>query len=137
MGINREVNDQYVGLVKELPFVKESKLVVAHFFEKTYYNGEFSDFSWPDKIKENEIIERVVEFLKGEMNRVLSDVVEYESYCKLSESPKRDCIQYIKENNISMVIVANRRLSGLEGVFSGSFTDHITKFSPSPIYISR
>jgi len=55
----------------------------------------------------------------------------------LKGSPAATIVDFIKENNIDLVVMGSRGLSGLKEMFLGSVSHNVVQKSPCPVFIVK
>lgn len=136
LGLEDELNS---GLKKlsELSAVLEAKEVhFVHFFENTFYHGDFSEFSWPDQHREEEIKTKVNNYLEKTAKKFFPSL-PIQTQCHLSQNPKTDAIKLLKDHSTELCVVLTRGLDGMEEFFSSSFAEHLIKFAPCGVLSLR
>ena len=137
------LNQDCLELLNELegsPLLSDSHVHFVHCFKTEVYTSEFSAYVYPTDDHFSEIQTSVEQILSNLRDRILpndfsKDLITYE--CAIDHSPKKVIREYLYKVNANLVVVATRGKHGIEGLFSSSFTEHLLKFSPCPIYVLR
>ena len=125
---------------KKESFIDELKaqdVTFLHVFEKTFYNDEFSQYSWPSEDLYSEINEKVNERLKKIADGFSNVVNSSKTACIIEDDARQAVTQYLKVNKADKVIVFARGLSQLEELFLSSMTEHLVRTAPCPILVMR
>lgn len=51
--------------------------------------------------------------------------------------PEEEVIEFLKNVNATLIVVATRGKHGFEGLFHSSFTDYMVKFAPCDVFVVR
>lgn len=111
--------------------IKSAKKVhLYHCFEITFYNNEFSQYSWPDQ-KDFPEIEKAV---KSKLNECASKLGlksdEVEISCSIESDAKEAVKHYLKDIKAEACVVATKQVGSVSEIFQSSFTDYLTRFAP-------
>lgn len=136
-------NDQelinHLKRITKFGLLNNKEVHLLNVFKQEIYTNEFAPYSWPTEDKFGEIkatVETVLSNLAEELKPHAKDS-EFKTKCILNYSPKKVILDYIKENKISLVAVATKGKHGIEGLFSGSTTEFLVKYSPCDIFVIR
>jgi nucleotide-binding universal stress UspA family protein len=90
--------------------------------------------------------EQYPEFEEGAKNvlKVLQEHLEasfnnlsFKTSVLFDSDPKHRMTEYLKEQKADLAVVATRGKHGIEGLFSSSFADHLTRYSNCDVYVLR
>lgn len=110
--------------------VNSSKKVhLFHAFEKTFYNNEFSPFSWPDQKDFPEIEKKVTDKLKecGKELGIKADALVVSA--NICENANEEILHYLKDVKADTCVVATRKVGSLSEVFQSSTTDFLVRYA--------
>lgn len=126
--------------IKETSLFREACCVhLVHCFEIQTYTAEFSAYTYPAR-------EQYPEFEEGAKNvlKVLQSNLEgafenlsFKTTILFDSDPKHRMTEYLKEEKADLAVVATRGKHGIEGLFSSSFADHLTRYSSCDVYVLR
>lgn len=132
-----EFLEEYTNLDEFNKVVNGEELHLLRVFEKSYYNDEFSEYSWPPEEKFPEIQEKVKNKLATFGKKIELTPKSTVVHCLIEDESYDSTVHFLKSIDADLVAVATRGLSGLPGLFTSSMTDHLIKFSPCPVFVFR
>jgi nucleotide-binding universal stress UspA family protein len=117
--------------------LKHAQMHFVHVFEIRMYNADLVPIVFPSEEQYPEIEQSSLAIL-----RQLSDDLGIKSEhstqkCFFSHSREEKVRSYLAEVSADLVVVATRGKHGIEGFFSSSLADFLTKYSPCDILILR
>jgi nucleotide-binding universal stress UspA family protein len=117
--------------------LKHSQMHFVHVFEIRMYNADLVPIVFPSEEQYPEIEQSSLAIL-----RQLSDDLGIKSEhstqkCFFSHSREEKVRSYLNEVKADLVVVATRGKHGIEGFFSSSLADFLTKYSPCDVLIMR
>lgn len=137
-GLNEEsINN--LGALKGVFDVDNSNLHIVHCFEVQVYTSEFAPFIFPTEDKYPEIEEATKGVLKNLATTLVGPerAAKVSLHCLFSTTPKQRIIEFMKEMNADLAVVATKGSHGLAGIFHSSFAEYLMKFSPCDVYVTR
>ena len=108
-----------------------------HVFEKTFYNDEFSEYSWPPEERFEEIEQKVDARLNSIASHFSGVYASSKVKCIISDEARMSVTTYLKDTDADMVIVHSRGLSELEELFLSSMTEHLVRNTRCPVLVLR
>jgi nucleotide-binding universal stress UspA family protein len=117
--------------------LKHAQMHFVHVFEIRMYNADLVPIVFPSEEQYPEIEQSSLAIL-----RQLSDDLGIKSEhstqkCFFSHSREEKVRSYLGEVKADLVVVATRGKHGIEGFFSSSLADFLTKYSPCDVLILR
>ena len=117
--------------------LKHAQMHFVHVFEIRMYNADLVPIVFPSEDQYPEIEQSSLAIL-----RQLSDDLGIKSEhsiqkCFFSHSREEKVRSYLSEVKADLVVVATRGKHGIEGFFSSSLADFLTKYSPCDVLILR
>ncbi|MGB0455226.1 MAG: universal stress protein [Bacteriovoracaceae bacterium] len=137
LSLDKSLSEDHKFLKTHPELLAHKDITVVHAFEKTFYNDDFSKFSWPEDNKWDEIEPQVLSYLKTIGEKILPDQKPFKTDTFLSESSKAEFCEYLEKNKFDMVFVYTRAKHGIEGMFSSSFAEYLVKFAPCAVVTLR
>lgn len=140
--ISVNLNDESLNLLKTLkgsPLLEDSQIHFVHCFEVQVYTSDFTPYIYPTEEKYPEIRKSVLTIIDNLSREICTpaELPKVQSHCFFSQSPKQKMVDYLKEIKADLVVVATRGKHGIAGLFSSSFTEHLTKYSPCDLMVLR
>lgn len=120
---------------------QDARVHLVHTVTIYTYLNEISLNTYPAD-KDYPTIEKLVNgYLQQLETEIFSDEdakpASIENHCRFHTNPKHDMIELLKEEKADLVVVATRGKHGVEGLFSSSFTEYLSKFAPCDILVLR
>ena len=125
--------------LKELDLDQFENIYYVHGFERTTFVDTFYLATHPMDENFPAIEKSIVETLKGldEKVRHGSDLKNGYYSAFLSSFPKDVMCDFAKDKKIDQMIIATRGRSGIKGLFSSSFAEHMVRHAPCRLLILR
>jgi nucleotide-binding universal stress UspA family protein len=110
-----------------------------HIVKKTITPLEFGLIEVPNEKAYKEMKPTLEKFLREEAKKILPTDFKQEVYfhLELDMNPEEEIIELLKKFRATMVVVSTTGRHGFEGLFHGSFTDHMVKFAPCDVFVIR
>jgi nucleotide-binding universal stress UspA family protein len=121
--------------MKSFEWLRDCKVDLVHLFQIESYPYIVPPYFYPSDTQRPGVDKAVKEILKSLAEKC--GLSETNEYCLFVEDVKEASVQFIKDHPSDLVITAARGKHGIEGFFSSSFTDHLIKFSPTPVLALR
>ena len=143
IGVCVDLTDNSVAEIKkslkEMDFTGVEELHLIHGFQRQIYvdNFFFTQFPFQDQLKE--IINSVSDVLttiQNELTNLPAQTTVFKE-CLVSDFPKKEIADYVKEHGIDQLVIATRSKSGVEGFFSSSFAEYMLRHVESELKILR
>lgn len=111
----------------------------VHVIRKNYEVSEMSVLELPDSETMRKVTEANLEFFKKKAKEILPERAFENAHFKVFSdvSPADKMVEYAKEIDANMIVVATRNKRGLAGFFTSSFADKMLTFSPCDILVLR
>lgn len=116
-----------------------SQIHIVHCFEIQVYTSEFAPFIFPTEDKYPEIEEATKGVLRNLAVRLVgpANAERVALHCLFSTTPKQQIVEFLKELNADLAVVATKGSHGISGLFHSSFAEYLMKFSPCDVYVTR
>ncbi len=132
-----DLNEQCFKTLKKLKnseLFKNAEIHLVHFFEIQVYTAEFTPFVFPTTDQYPDIEKSTIQSLANLENDL---GITAKKVCKFVHSSEESVHEYLKEQNINLVVVSTQGKHGIEGFFHSSFTDYLVKYSPCDVFVVR
>ncbi len=113
------------------------KVHLLHVFETTFYNNEFSQYSWPDQKDYPEIKSKVEEKLKECSTKLGLKDDQVEISCLINDNVKDSIKSYLEDIKADMAVMATRQVGSFSEIFQSSLADYLIRMSPCNILILK
>ena len=133
--------DEFLEHYRDLAVLREvaqgADVHYLNVFEKTYYNNEFSEYSWPPAEKFPEIVQKMEQKLARLNDRIDLGAEKVEFHCLVESGAADVVIDFLRGQKADLCVVATRGIQGILSVFVSSMAEHLLKFSPCPVLALR
>ena len=111
----------------------------VHVIRKNYEVSEMSIAEYPNSEMLKKAKEANLEFFKIKAREILPDKALDNAHFEIfsDASPADKMVEYAKEIDANMIVVASRKKRGLTGLFTSSFADRMLALSPCDILVLR
>jgi nucleotide-binding universal stress UspA family protein len=134
--LNQQSLDTLKMLHRKLD-LKDTTLHFVHVFEIHMYNADIVPIIFPTEAQYPEIEQSTL----GILNKLAADIglkeEQFKSKCFFSHSREEKIVNYLNEVTADLVVVATRGKHGIEGFFSSSLADFLSKYSPCDVLVMR
>jgi len=117
--------------------ISGNDLYFVHCFETKIYAAEFYANYYPTEDQFPVIEKSIVEIMQNNTKSLKQKAASINYACLFSTNPKEAILDYIKEGQAELALVATRGLTGIKGALTSSFADYMTRHSPCDVYILR
>lgn len=134
------IEDSCLDTLKRLKKDIELKHAVIHLInivEIQVYNVEFAPYVYPTEAQYADIEKNALDKLKNLQHALGVEDKNIIMKCFFEHSREQKIKHYLNEVNADLVVTATRGKHGIQGFFSSSFTDFLTKFSPCDVLVMR
>ncbi|MFP5387613.1 MAG: universal stress protein [Bacteriovoracia bacterium] len=111
----------------------------VHVVRKNYEVSEVYVTEYPDAKKFNKIKESSLRFFQKKAKELLPEKALENARFQvfLDPSPADRMVEYAKEIDANMIVVATRNKRGLAGLFTSSFADRMLALAPCDVLVLR
>lgn len=138
------LNEECQGTLKTLKnnkIFENARVHLLHTVTIYTYLNELSLNTYPSQGDYATIENLVMENLRQLQTDIFFDTeiqpTQVDCHCHFHTNPKNDMVEFLKKEKADLVIVATRGKHGVEGLFSSSFTEYLSKFAPCDILVLR
>ena len=117
--------------------LKHATIHLVTVVEIQIYNSELSPVVYPTELQFADIEKSVTKRLLDLQHALGLEDHRTVIKCFFEFNREKKILSYLKEVKADLVVTATRGKHGIEGFFSSSFTDYLTKFSPCDILVMR
>jgi nucleotide-binding universal stress UspA family protein len=135
MPLDEKLQNQIIAQVEKMSFIADADVEFVHVFLEQNYPYMMPPTFYPDQDQKVEIEKTIVTLLDKLTSKVPAKNRTFK--CLFSESPKETMVDYIKDNNVDLVIADAREKKGITGFFTSSFTEYLVKHAPSRVLVLR
>lgn len=135
-----DLNQKCLDTLKQLPRTLDIRNVTVHLvhaFEIHFYNVDLLPIVYPTEEQYPDIEKSTLNILNQLGAELEIDPRNLVTHCFFTHSREQKIKEYLEEVNASLAVVATRGQHGIEGLFSSSLADFLTKYSPSHVLIMR
>ncbi|MDO9182299.1 MAG: universal stress protein [Bacteriovorax sp.] len=134
--LNQNSLDTLKSLKESLDF-NDAILHIVHVFEIHMYNADIVPVIFPTEVQYPEIEQSTISILNKLGSDIGASSDKVKTHCFFSHSREEKISDFLKEVNADMVVVATRGKHGVEGFFSSSLADFLSKYSPCDVLVIR
>lgn len=135
--LNDHCLDTLKKVRKDINF-ESTTLHFVHVFEIHMYNAEIVPVIYPNEVQYPEIEKSALDILNKLAREITAESrAQYTTKCFFSHSREEKIVHFINEVNADLVVVATRGKHGIEGFFSSSLADFLSKYSPCDVLVIR
>lgn len=93
----------------------------------------------PDKVTVEKLKQQILDFIKNKAREMMPVLAFKKAHFEVlfAESPADRLVEYAKEINAGMIVVATRNKRGFSGLFLSSFADRLLKLSPCDVLVLK
>lgn len=135
-----DLNQKCLDTLKQLPKTLDLKNTIIHLvhaFEIHFFNVDLLPTVYPTEEQYPEIEKSTLTILNQLGADLGLDPRNIEGHCFFTHSREQKIKEYLEEKDAGLVVVATRGQHGIEGLFSSSLADFLTKYSPCHVLIMR
>jgi nucleotide-binding universal stress UspA family protein len=112
---------------------------ILHVVKKNITPLEFGLVESPDEATYHQMVPTLEKFLKEEAEKIIPPDYSGELHFLVTKDfhPEEEVIDFLRNVNATLIVVATRGKHGFEGLFHSSFTDYMVKFAPCDVFVVR
>lgn len=124
---------------KKMDWMLVKHVHVIHVVKKSITPFEFGLIEVPDAKTLEDMTPTLHEFLRAESRKIISSEFKGEVSFHLSSDyhPEEEMVRMLKHLSPNFVVVSTEGRHGFEGLFHGSFSEHLVRFAPCDVYVVR
>ena len=124
---------------KKFNFTNVENIHLIYVVKKNITPLEFGLMESPDEKTFQDMIPPLERFLQEEAKKIIPTEFNGKTILEVTSDfhPEELVVDYIKKNNVNLIVVSTRGKHGIDGLFHSSFTDYMVKFSPCDIFVVR
>jgi nucleotide-binding universal stress UspA family protein len=134
------LDEQSISNMKKVKNVLDLKNATVHIVtvvEVKLYNLDLFPYTYPAENQYPAIESAAIDLLAPLATSLGLEKKDVVLKCFFSNSSEEKIKNYLDEVNADLVVTATRGKHGIKGLFSGSFTDFLCKFSPCDVLVMR
>lgn len=135
-----DLNDASLARLKDLHHdidLKHAKIHIVHVFEIQYYVAEFTPYVFPSEEQYSSMEKSTLGILEKLGHELGVARENLELKCFFGRSSEEKILDYLNTSKADMAVVATRGKHGIDGLFSSSLTDFLSKYSPCDVLVLR
>lgn len=134
------LEEESINTLKELKNdieLKNANIHIITVIEKKIYTVDLAAYVYPTENQYPEIESSALSLLNSLAKDLGVNQQQVTSRCFFEYDREKKIKEYLTEINANLVVVATRGKHGLEGFFSSSLADYLSKFSPCDVLVMR
>ena len=136
VGLTDECLKSLEGL-KGNPLISDAEITLYHVFRTEVMVNELVPYPYPGPDDYDSIEKSVKDILTKLGETITPEGSSFKTKVDFHSDPKMKFTEFANEQDMNLICVATRGLSGLKGLFSSSFADYLNKHASSDIYVIR
>lgn len=124
---------------KKVDWLVVKHVHVIHVVKKSIAPYEFGLMEIPDAKTYEDMTPTLHEFLRAESRKIIAPEFKGEVSFHLSIDfhPEEEMVRMLKHLMPNLVVTATQGRHGFDGLFHGSFSEHLVRFAPCDVYVVR
>lgn len=135
-----DLNEASLARIRDLRHdidLKHAKIHIVHVFEIQYYVAEFTPYVFPSEEQYSAMEKSTLGILEKLGSDLGCSKENLELKCYFGRSSEEKILEYLNISHADLAVVATRGKHGIDGLFSSSLTDFLTKYSPCDVLVLR